>query len=185
LQRCYWHWLAKQAPVVRTDAALARLALIPEERRQSRVHPSKWPDGYRWCAGCQSMVPLEFAKQSRCRDCTSMAQFMARLKNEYGIDVPTYHWLEERQLHRCAICRQKPVSKRLAVDHDHHTGDVRGLLCSTCNHELLSAARHSIEILENAVAYLKNPPMTDGWQLPSNELEAWRVQYGDGPVAPY
>jgi hypothetical protein len=185
LQRCYWHWLAKQPPVVRTDAAAARLALVPEELRVARIPPKKWPEGHRWCAGCQTFVPLEFAKQSRCRDCTSVAQHMARIKNEYDIDVATYHWLEERQLHRCAICRQRPVSKRLAVDHEHSSGDVRGLLCSACNHDLLKAARHSIEILENAVAYLKNPPMTDGWQLPVNELEAWRVQHGDGDVAPF
>lgn len=186
LQRCYWHWLAKQAPVVRTAAAQARLSLVPENLRKPRVPATRWPEGYRWCSGCQSMVPTEFAKQSRCRDCTSMAQHLTRIKTEYGLDVATYHWLEERQLHRCAICRQRPVSKRLAVDHEHSSGDVRGLLCSSCNHDLLGAARHSIEILQNAVAYLQNPPMTDGWRLPDPELQAWRIQHGDDEeVAPF
>ena len=44
---------------------------------------------------------------------------------------------------------------RLAVDHDHTTNAVRGLLCSKCNHELLGAAHDSLELLERAVAYLK------------------------------
>ena len=33
----------------------------------------------------------------------------------------------------CAICQQNPKDRRLAVDHDHRTMRVRGLLCNTCN----------------------------------------------------
>lgn len=38
----------------------------------------------------------------------------------------------------CAICERKPeYGKRFAVDHNHSTGRVRGLLCSVCNGRLI------------------------------------------------
>lgn len=43
----------------------------------------------------------------------------------------------EAQDGRCAMCRKLPRRRRLAVDHDHNTGRVRGLLCYSCNHEVL------------------------------------------------
>lgn len=51
--------------------------------------------------------------------------------NSYGIDVSTF----ERHLHeqdgRCGLCRQNMKSP--CIDHDHATGEVRGLLCHRCN----------------------------------------------------
>jgi len=55
----------------------------------------------------------------------------------YGAD---YDRLLKRQGGRCAGCGGRPQKKRLAVDHDHKTGRVRGLLCSTCNHDILGVA---------------------------------------------
>lgn len=62
------------------------------------------------------------------------------LKREYGITLADYNTLLRRQAHRCAICRRPETVKyrngqvkRLAVDHDHVTGSVRGLLCHRCN----------------------------------------------------
>jgi hypothetical protein len=37
---------------------------------------------------------------------------------------------------RCAICTRVPRARRLAVDHDHFTGEPRALLCYTCNKAL-------------------------------------------------
>ncbi|HVL62404.1 MAG TPA: endonuclease domain-containing protein [Microbacterium sp.] len=55
----------------------------------------------------------------------------------YGAD---YDRMLKRQQGRCAGCGGRPRKKRLAIDHDHKTGKVRGLLCSTCNHDLLGVA---------------------------------------------
>lgn len=51
----------------------------------------------------------------------------------------------------CAICYQ--TSNALVVDHDHNTGEVRGLLCGKCN-TLLGMSLDSKTTLTNAVTYL-------------------------------
>jgi len=51
-------------------------------------------------------------------------------KWHYGISEEKYQELLQKQNHRCAICKKR---KRLCVDHDHETDEVRGLLCVSCN----------------------------------------------------
>lgn len=78
---------------------------------------------------------------------------------KYGITAEQYEQLLEWQGGRCAICGNRPRKKRLAVDHDHRTGEVRGLLCATfCNHKMLGGARENPEILRRAADYLEDPP---------------------------
>lgn len=63
------------------------------------------------------------------------------LKREYGLTLAEYNAILRRQAHRCAVCRRPETirsrstgePRRLAVDHDHVTGRVRGLLCHRCN----------------------------------------------------
>jgi hypothetical protein len=53
-----------------------------------------------------------------------------------GIAEYDRRFKEQRGL--CAICRHPPKNnKRFAVDHNHSTGKVRGLLCSVCNGRIL------------------------------------------------
>jgi hypothetical protein len=47
----------------------------------------------------------------------------------YGITGAQYDALLVAQDGRCALCRREPKGKRLAVDHRHSDGQVRGLLC--------------------------------------------------------
>jgi predicted metal-dependent hydrolase len=56
----------------------------------------------------------------------------ARLQT-LGISVEEYMTLLKKQKGVCGICRKAPVKRRLAVDHCHQTGRVRGLLCGPCN----------------------------------------------------
>lgn len=57
------------------------------------------------------------------------------LRKKYGISLEEYLQLATDQDGVCAIClKPEPVKNRqLAVDHNHETGKVRGLLCSRCN----------------------------------------------------
>lgn len=56
---------------------------------------------------------------------------------------------------RCKICKihQSELSKSLSIDHDHSTGEARGLLCQKCN-VILGMANDDIEILKSAIQYL-------------------------------
>lgn len=53
---------------------------------------------------------------------------------QYGITVPHWHAMHDKQGGKCAVCRKPPrPGKKLCVDHNHKTGAVRGLLCKRCN----------------------------------------------------
>jgi Autographiviridae endonuclease VII len=56
-----------------------------------------------------------------------------RLWTEYGMTIADYDALLARQNGVCRICKRKPEGRKLAVDHCHVTGMIRGLLCSDCN----------------------------------------------------
>jgi hypothetical protein len=77
-----------------------------------------------------------------------------RLKQKYGISNNDYKQLQDSQENKCAICNRKQNNKRLAVDHNHKTGKVRGLLCEKCN-RALGMFCDDIYLLEKAATYLK------------------------------
>lgn len=127
--RCYWHYLLAQPIEAQIRNAEARLAQSPQPPR-ARVPERDWPPGERWCAGCQSFVPLFYARGSRCRACASRAAHASHVARTYGLPPETYDRLLTWQGGRCYICGVIPRKTRLAVDHDHETGEVRGLLCA-------------------------------------------------------
>ena len=55
-----------------------------------------------------------------------------KLQYEYGLTLDQYRELVNKYGARCPVCTKQPPD-RLVVDHDHKTGQVRGLLCSECN----------------------------------------------------
>lgn len=77
------------------------------------------------------------------------------LQRYCNITLVEYNNLLTRQEALCAICRKPPVKKRLAVDHCHKTGKIRGLLCDACNtslgkfHDNPSIIRAAAEYVEN------------------------------------
>lgn len=79
-----------------------------------------------------------------------------RLQREYGITLETYNALLVQQHERCAICgiHQTLLKKRLAVDHDHRTNKVRGLLCEVCNRFVVMVLEKYKPLLTKAANYL-------------------------------
>jgi hypothetical protein len=54
----------------------------------------------------------------------------------------------------CKLCGGVDDGKRLAVDHCHKSGRVRGLLCGNCNHKIVGAIENADIDLEALVEYL-------------------------------
>ena len=77
-------------------------------------------------------------------------------KRKYGISIDEYNKMFEEQNGCCAICgeHQTETNKRLVIDHNHITGDVRKLLCSKCNVGL-GMFKDNPELLEKAAQYIR------------------------------
>ena len=77
------------------------------------------------------------------------------LKRVYGIDIVEYNELFRKQNGCCAICgvHQTKQKRIMAVDHDHESRRVRGLLCFMCN-TALGKFNDDCEVLNKAIQYL-------------------------------
>jgi hypothetical protein len=114
-------------------------------------------------------------KSYRCKECDTAARrkwsennpersrYSARnrrLKHIYGVDIDWYEKTLEDQGGGCAICgvKQNRTSGRshwnFAVDHNHETGEIRGLLCNPCN-RAMGMLGDKVESLTRAIEYLK------------------------------
>jgi len=129
------------------------------------------------CSGCGLEKPLsEFYKHdaysgnytSMCKSCLAeyhktptmrKKQRACRLKLRFGMTVEQYDEIFETQNGVCAICGQPEIVKnrygwaRLSVDHDHKTGEIRGLLCQKCN-SALGFVNENIPVLQSMINYL-------------------------------
>jgi hypothetical protein len=79
-----------------------------------------------------------------------------KLKYFFNLSYSDWEFLKLKQSNSCAICKtpENNLDRSLAVDHNHLTGKVRGLLCNSCNLGL-GKFKDNIEILENALKYMK------------------------------
>lgn len=81
------------------------------------------------------------------------------LKKEYGISINDYNIMFANQKGCCAIFKihilelEQKIKKHLCVDHNHKTGQVRGLLCDKCNRGI-GLLMDNKEVILNAYNYL-------------------------------
>jgi hypothetical protein len=97
-----------------------------------RHRKKKFPKTEKICLGCgQTYLPNSSA-QKCCKTC--LPNKLAGLRwQKYRLTQPEYDELLELQGGVCAICKLRPPK---AIDHDHVSGHVRGLLCYACNHAI-------------------------------------------------
>lgn len=82
------------------------------------------------------------------------------LRSKYDLTLEQYNELLIKQKGVCALCGLVETAvekyhkgiKRLAVDHCHTTGNIRGLLCSSCNIGI-GNLKHNPELLRKAAVY--------------------------------
>lgn len=135
------------------------------------------PPGMKYCKRCKQLRAVtQFAPSKtssdglayKCRPCINAYKTpknRAKQKAKswlkyYGITPDQYQALFDEQSGVCAICgcsetkRIKGTLTHLSVDHDHVTGAIRGLLCSSCN-EGLGRFKDDTVRMERAITYLR------------------------------
>lgn len=144
----------------------------PKSPRKHRDGPvlADVPEGMKWCPKCKEAKPIDAfgrgvptrnrpdGKATYCKACYSAYSHARRLAKDFNLTPDEYATLLTSQDGKCAICLARPRTRRLAVDHNHKTLEIRGLLCTRCNHKLLGAAHEKPEILRRAALYLEEPP---------------------------
>ena len=104
------------------------------------------------CHQCKKVKPLtDYYKRSlsstgyvaTCKECQKRAwsnedHRAYQYKKKYGITMDDYNDMFASQHGECGICskHQSELDYHLCVDHNHTTGEVRGLLCRDCNKAL-------------------------------------------------
>lgn len=128
-----------------------------DDKPVAEFGPSKsHGDGlYPWCRPCKrAYMRGRYSERSREHD----RRVRTRLK--YGM---SYEEAVDRFGERCGICGSSSArdgrSTRLCIDHDHETGDVRGLLCGPCNRGIGYLADDP-ERLDAAARYLRGGDVT-------------------------
>ncbi|MGZ6587108.1 MAG: endonuclease VII domain-containing protein [Solirubrobacteraceae bacterium] len=125
------------------------------------------PSGRRVCRSCIRERDAERRERDRVKRRAQLRAMYAernwaerreRLLQKYGLTFDAYEALLAAQGGGCAICRTTEPGGRwgthFAVDHDHDTGRVRGLLCSRCN-VMLGNAQDDPARLRAGAAYLE------------------------------
>jgi hypothetical protein len=90
-----------------------------------------------YCKPCDIKKRMDY--EERNKDKVRLNQRNGHLLRRYGITLEQYEELHSKQNGQCAICNRKEEEfhKKLSVDHNHKTGEIRGLLCNHCNHWLV------------------------------------------------
>lgn len=74
--------------------------------------------------------------------------------SRFGLSQEDYRRILDAQGGVCALCGGTDPDRRLAVDHCHETGRLRGLLCFACNTGL-GKLGDTVAALERAIEYLR------------------------------
>jgi Recombination endonuclease VII len=170
--------------VLKWCPACEQLLPVAEFQRSSRT----WDGLYGRCRTCNATIAGAWYAERRqdeqwrerknqrqvARRAAQDAEKLARdnkrynLKQLYGLTLAQFEAMLVTQMHRCAICHRSFASSLDAhVDHDHSTGFVRGLLCTSCNNGL-GRFRDDAAVLRRAADYLNAAAARAALALPEH-----------------
>lgn len=121
----------------------------PADEFVARASRSKYQS---WCRSCKNELKYEWVAKNK--------EYVKKYSTarRVGLTVEEYDALD---LSACEICAaelsvsaEKKTSSKPFLDHDHATGEFRGVLCCRCN-SMLGFARDSVDLLYRAVRYLE------------------------------
>ena len=94
------------------------------------------------------------------------------IERTYKITSLMYKILIKFQGGRCYACPATGRSRRLSVDHNHQTGEVRMMLCNACNN-VVGHFKDNPERLIRLGMALINPPSRRAWQAQGLPAAGW------------
>jgi len=126
----------------------ARMGLTPRCKPCHRITAKEWRDKN------PEKLAIKQAKNAEYERNHPAEAFNRRLKYTHGIDKKEWDSMYSSQNGCCAICERhsSELSRVLQVDHNHATGEIRGLLCTKCNTRL--AAVEDEKFSKRAIIYL-------------------------------
>ena len=131
------------------------------DRRWRRENRTKRLESERRLIQNRNEHPENYAKTWRQKN-PEKAKELSRIHSwksaNINITYDEYLHLKKIQDNKCAICNSLPSTKELAVDHNHTTGSIRGLLCDRCN-KCLGLFKDDSNLLHNAFSYLEKHDM--------------------------
>lgn len=119
---------------------------------------SKDGKGYR-CIECDNKARKDYRDANKDRHATKRR--IVQIKSRFNLEEQKLRDLMDEQKGCCAICDEslvdpsKDSTKQYGIDHNHNTGEVRGLLCLHCN-AMLGQAMDSPSVLLAGYNYLIN-----------------------------
>src|SRR6266496_1007088 len=109
-----------------------------------------------YCKKCNNIRRKEYADRRRDSDPVKFSEQIRKriLKYNYGLSIDKYEEMLKMQNGVCLICKKvSPGDRRLSVDHNHKTGEVRSLLCNNCN-AIVGLCDENPDLLMKIVNYL-------------------------------
>jgi hypothetical protein len=116
----------------------------------SHVHEPDTPDPF-WPTKHNEKRKVYLTEEGR------RQQIDYNLRRQYGITIEDKEKMYEEQAGMCALCKKPlegPLERSTCVDHDHASGEVRGLVHPRCN-MVIGLVEGQTDLVRRACAYLR------------------------------
>lgn len=106
------------------------------------------PSGVKVCLACKRENGARYRAENQ-----KKINLSNRVKR-YKIDIDAFRNMYRSQNGLCAICKREIDLESCKIDHSHENGEVRGILCTSCNTGI-GLLQDSPDILIFATDYLR------------------------------